>query len=90
MPAEIIFDQGIGDLFVIRVAGNVVPPPLIGSVEFAAPTSDTRLVVVGYTSDSLTQKSPSPPRGVLVEMGMWAPRLRQKHPNCSQVQREYA
>ena len=51
VPAEIIFDQGIGDLFVIRVAGNVVAPSLIGSVEFAAATFDTRLVVVmGHTS----------------------------------------
>ncbi len=45
-PAEIIFDQGIGDLFVIRVAGNIVAPSLIGSVEFAAEEFGTRLVVV--------------------------------------------
>src|SRR6188768_1600812 len=35
-PAETIFDQGLGDLFVIRVAGNIVAPSQIGSVEFAA------------------------------------------------------
>jgi carbonic anhydrase len=46
VPAEIIFDQGIGDLFVIRVAGNVVAPSQIGSVEFAADRFGTRLVVV--------------------------------------------
>ncbi len=46
VPAEIVFDQGIGDLFVIRVAGNVVAPSQIGSVEFAASQFDTRLVVV--------------------------------------------
>ena len=46
VPAEMIFDQGIGDLFVIRVAGNVVAPSLIGSVEFAASTFGTQLVVV--------------------------------------------
>ena len=46
VPAEIIFDQGIGDLFVIRVAGNIVAPSQIGSVEFAATTFGTRLVVV--------------------------------------------
>ncbi|WP_437683948.1 carbonic anhydrase [Sorangium sp. So ce131] len=46
VPAELIFDQGIGDLFVIRVAGNVVAPSLIGSVEFAAAAFGTRLVVV--------------------------------------------
>lgn len=46
VPAEIVFDQGLGDLFVIRVAGNIVAPSLIGSVEFAAETFGTRLVVV--------------------------------------------
>jgi carbonic anhydrase len=45
-PAEILFDQGLGDLFVIRVAGNVVAPSQIGSVEFAVSRYDTRLVVV--------------------------------------------
>lgn len=46
VPAEIVFDQGLGDLFVIRVAGNVVAPSQIGSVEFAAERFATRLVVV--------------------------------------------
>jgi carbonic anhydrase len=46
VPAEIIFDQGLGDLFVIRVAGNIVAPSQIGSVEFAAEAFHTRLVVV--------------------------------------------
>ena len=46
VPAEIVFDQGLGDLFVIRVAGNIVAPSLIGSVEFAAAQFGTRLVVV--------------------------------------------
>jgi len=46
VPAELIFDQGLGDLFVIRVAGNVVAPSQIGSVEFAADRFGTRLVVV--------------------------------------------
>ena len=46
VPAEIVFDQGLGDLFVIRVAGNVVAPSQIGSVEFAAERFSTRLVVV--------------------------------------------
>jgi carbonic anhydrase len=50
VPAELIFDQGLGDLFVIRVAGNVVAPSQIGSVEFAAAQFGTRLVVVlGHT-----------------------------------------
>jgi carbonic anhydrase len=46
VPSEIVFDQGLGDLFVIRVAGNVVAPSLVGSVEFAAATFGTRLAVV--------------------------------------------
>jgi len=46
VPAEIIFDQGLGDLFVIRVAGNIVAPSQVGSVEFAASAFGTRLVVV--------------------------------------------
>jgi carbonic anhydrase len=46
VPAEIVFDQGLGDLFVIRVAGNIVAPSQIGSVEFAAERSGTRLVIV--------------------------------------------
>ena len=46
VPAEIIFDQGLGDLFVIRVAGNIVAPSQIGSVEFAAKQFGTPLVVV--------------------------------------------
>jgi len=49
-PAEYVFDQGLGDLFVIRVAGNIVAPSLVGSVEFAASEFGTRLVVVmGHT-----------------------------------------
>ncbi|MDH5656921.1 MAG: carbonic anhydrase [Spirochaetia bacterium] len=51
VPAEIIFGQGLGDLFVIRVAGNIVAPSQIGSVEFAAEMFGTRLVVVlGHSS----------------------------------------
>lgn len=46
VPTELIFDQGLGDLFVIRVAGNVIAPSLIGSVEYAAEQFGTRLVVV--------------------------------------------
>jgi carbonic anhydrase len=46
VPVEIVFDQGLGDLFVIRVAGNIVAPSQIGSVEFAAEQFGTRLVVV--------------------------------------------
>jgi carbonic anhydrase len=46
VPAEIVFDQGLGDLFVIRVAGNIVAPSQVGSIEFAAERFHTRLVVV--------------------------------------------
>jgi len=50
VPAELVFDQSFGDLFVIRVAGNIVAPSQVGSVEFAASRFGTRLVVVmGHT-----------------------------------------
>ena len=66
VPAELVFDQGLGDLFVIRVAGNIVAPSQVGSVEFAAEAFGTRLVVVlGHsncgavhaTIDELTRSS---------------------------------
>lgn len=51
VPAELVFDQGLGDLFVIRVAGNVVSPSQVGSVEFAVDRFGTPLVVVmGHSS----------------------------------------
>ena len=51
VPVEIVFDQGLGDLFVIRVAGNIVAPSQVSSVEFAAERFGTRLVVVlGHTN----------------------------------------
>ncbi len=50
VPAELVFDQGLGDLFVIRVAGNIVAPSQVGSVEFAAAAFETSLaVVLGHT-----------------------------------------
>src|ERR1043165_239284 len=50
VPAEFVFDQGFGDLFVIRVAGNIVAPSQVGSVEFAVSRFGTQLVVVmGHT-----------------------------------------
>jgi len=50
VPVELVFDQGLGDLFVIRVAGNIVAASQIGSVEFAAAQFGTPLVVVlGHT-----------------------------------------
>ena len=74
VPAEIVFDQGLGDLFVIRVAGNIVAPPQIGSVEFAAARFGTRLVVVlghsrcgavSATLESLLQPTHSHSRNLL-------------------------
>jgi carbonic anhydrase len=71
VPAEIVFDQGLGDLFVIRVAGNIVAPSQVGSVEFAAERFGTRLVVVlGHTKcgaitatlEELTRRSEQPSR----------------------------
>ncbi|MGI9309617.1 MAG: carbonic anhydrase [Gammaproteobacteria bacterium] len=51
VPVEKVFDQGLGDLFVVRVAGNVVAPSQIGSIEFAAEHFGTQLVVVlGHTN----------------------------------------
>jgi carbonic anhydrase len=73
VPAELVFDQGLGDLFVIRVAGNIVAPSQIGSVEFAAARSGARLVVVlGHTQcgaiqatlEELRQPSLNRPRGL--------------------------
>ena len=50
VPAELVFGQGFGDLFVIRVAGNIVAPSQVGSVEFAVARYGTRLaVVLGHT-----------------------------------------
>ena len=58
VPAELVFDQGLGDLFVIRVAGNIVSPSQIGSIEFAADQFGTRLVVVlGHSQCGAIQAS---------------------------------
>jgi carbonic anhydrase len=69
VPAEIVFDQGLGDLFVIRVAGNIVAPSQVGSVEFAADRFGTRLVIVlghsrcGVIEATLDQlRAPGPSR----------------------------
>jgi len=72
VPAEIIFDQGLGDLFVIRVAGNIVAPSQVGSVEFAVSRYGTRLVVLGHsrcgailaTIDELTRGSDNTSRNI--------------------------
>jgi carbonic anhydrase len=73
VPAELVFDQGLGDLFVIRVAGNIVAPSLVGSVEFAALRFGTRLVVVlghsqcgaiAATLEELRQPNPNQSRNL--------------------------
>jgi carbonic anhydrase len=73
VPAEIVFDQGLGDLFVIRVAGNIVAPSQVGSVEFAASRFGTRLVVVlghsrcgavSATLEELSRRSGEPSRNL--------------------------
>jgi len=56
VPAELVFDQGLGDLFVIRIAGNIVAPSQVGSVEFAVEAFGTPLVVVlGHTQCGVIQ-----------------------------------
>ena len=71
VPAELVFDQGLGDLFVIRVAGNIVAPSQLASVEFAAQAFGTALVVVlghsncgavSATLDDLTPDRPEAPQ----------------------------
>lgn len=55
VPAEIVFDQGLGDLFVIRVAGNIVAPSLVGSVEYAVGLGVRLVVVMGHTQCGAVQ-----------------------------------
>lgn len=71
VPAEIVFDHSLGDLFVIRVAGNIVAPSQVESVEFAAARYGVRLVVVlGHTNcgavcatiEELSRPATEPPR----------------------------
>ena len=67
-PVEMLFDQDIGDLFVIRVAGNIVAPSLIGSIEFAAMTFGTDLVVVmGHTRCGAVQATLNDINGMITE-----------------------
>ncbi len=78
LPAEILFDRGVGDLFVIRMAGNVVTPEVVASVEFAALKFKTPLcLVMGHTRcgamDAATQiigdgqSAPTPYLAQLIE-----------------------
>ncbi len=73
MPAEIVFDQGLGDLFVVRVAGNVASQTAIGSLEFASAVLGSQLIIVlGHSRCGAVQAAianqPLPGRiGVFVE-----------------------
>ena len=51
MPAELVFDQGLGELFIVRIAGNIVAPSQVGSIEFAAANFGSKLIVVLGHSD---------------------------------------
>lgn len=73
VPAEIVFDQNLGDLFVVRVAGNIAKPTQIGSIEYAVHHLGTRLIVVlGHSScgavaatvDSVMSSSQAPSPGL--------------------------
>ena len=89
VPAEIVFDQGLGDLFVIRVAGNIVAPSQVGSVEFAAERFGTRLVVVhGHTTaapSTPTLDASTTPRPALAQPALdRGPRPpRHRGPGCA-------
>ncbi len=74
VPAELVFDQGLGDLFVIRVAGNIVAPSQIGSVEFAVSMFNSPLVVVlGHSNCGAIQatidamKNPERPSSINIQ-----------------------
>lgn len=50
-PAELLFDQGIGDIFNIRIAGNVISPYVLGSLEYAVAVAGSKLILVmGHTN----------------------------------------
>lgn len=69
VPVEWIFDQGMGDLFVVRVAGNIVTPAVLGSIEFAAERLGTRLVVVlGHTNCGAVQAALASANGTDTEV----------------------
>ena len=89
VPVELIFDQGLGDLFVVRVAGNIAGPSQLGSIEYAAAQLGTRLVVVlghtgcgavGATLDELKGSHGTPTAGWLSISDRIRPRLEELDP----------
>lgn len=85
VPAELVFDQGPGDLFVIRVAGNIVAPSQLGSMEFAATNFGTPLIVVlgharcgavAATIDALTDPDPAASRNLQAIVRLIEPAVR--------------
>jgi len=92
-PAELIFDQGIGDLFVVRVAGNVVAPSLIASIEFAVANFGSPLIVVlGHTLCGAVQatiknaenpSNPLPSANLEELVGLIRPAVDKAKENCS-------
>jgi carbonic anhydrase len=87
-PPEIVFDQGPGDLFVIRVAGNVISPDTLGSVQYAGTYLDTRLFVVlghegcGVVQAALTERTAHVPQPGQIEtlMRLMQPALKDINP----------
>lgn len=64
-PAELIFDLGLGDIFSVRVAGNIVTPEVLGSIEFGCVEAQAKLiVVVGHTRCIAVQAAVDRVRGV--------------------------
>ena len=83
VPAELVFGQGFGDLFVIRVAGNIVAPSQVGSVEFAAARFGTRLVIVlGHKEPCVCPPTSSYRKAGRLRLPALAPQLKRDPLAC--------
>ena len=96
VPSELVFDCGLGELFVVRVAGNIVAPSLVGSVEFAAATFGTQLVVVmghsgcgavAATLEALDRRSEAPSPGIRDIVERITPAVAAIEPGADRVRR---
>mgnify|MGYP001591379101 CR=1 FL=1 len=80
VPPELLFDQGFGELFVIRVAGNIVDPDVVGSIQYAVKHLDNKLIVVlGHQNCGAVTAALSPPdqtTGEPPELGKLLDRIR--------------